>query len=67
VSRSSEIEELCGGGGGGGGEATVDGVLVTLPDPSVLEALETCDKNGIPVVAFNAGIDLAKSAGYLFC
>ncbi|KAL3772361.1 hypothetical protein ACHAW5_010363 [Stephanodiscus triporus] len=62
---SSEIEELC-GGGGGGGKATVDGVLVTLPDPSVLEALETCDENGIPVVAFNAGIDLAKSAGYLF-
>ena len=37
-----EIVGLCGGGGGGGGgggDAIVDGILVTLPDQTILDAL----------------------------
>ena len=44
----------------------VDGILVTLPDESVLEAHETCASAGVKIVAFNSGMDLAMSAGYLY-
>jgi ABC-type sugar transport system substrate-binding protein len=63
-----EIVELCGGGGGGGGggDAIVDGILVTLPDQTILDALEHCTTAGVRIATFNAGIDLAKSGGHQY-
>ena len=41
-------------------------ILSTLPAENVAEALVACRDKGTPVVAFNAGQDLAKSAGVQF-
>jgi simple sugar transport system substrate-binding protein len=47
-------------------DSKVDGIAVTLPDPPALEpAIKKAIAAGIPVVAFNAGIDAYGGAGAL--
>ena len=52
---ASKVEEYC-------SESGVHGILVTLPDPSVLDALQTCEDNNIPIAVFNAGLQLAQGS-----
>lgn len=42
------IEEYCGIIG-------VNGILVTLPDKSIVDSLKTCQEKLIPITTFNAG------------
>lgn len=55
-----------GGDGNGGGEGEdgpmVDGILVTIPDESMLVPLETCASAGVRIMAFNAGMEYAMRA-----
>ena len=57
---TSKIEEYC------GEEDPVNAILVSLPSNSILTALDTCRAKNIAINTFNAGPDLAKSAGLLF-
>ena len=44
----------------------VNGIFVSLPSPTIIDALNVCREAGIPAIVFNAGIDTAKANGYLF-
>lgn len=48
------------------GEEKVNGIFVSLPSPTIIDALNACREAGIPAIVFNAGIDTAKANGYLF-
>ncbi len=43
------IEEQC------GGMDPVNAILVSLPNENIIQALETCQANDIPIATFNAG------------
>lgn len=47
-------------------EEKVNGVFVSLPSPTIADALNTCRDAGIPAIVFNAGIRTAEANGYLF-
>ena len=47
-------------------EAKVNGIFVSLPSPTIIDALNGCREAGIPSSVFNAGIETAKANGYLF-
>ena len=56
-----QIQNMCSTDG-----LTVDAILVSLPSPTIIDALDTCKTNNVTINTFNAGPDLAKEAGYLF-
>lgn len=43
------IEEQC------GGSDPVNAILVSLPNENIIQALESCQANDIPIATFNAG------------
>ncbi|KAL7498231.1 hypothetical protein ACHAWT_006365 [Skeletonema menzelii] len=54
------IEEQC------GGSDPVNAILVSLPNENIVQALQSCQANDIPVATFNAGPDIAKANDLLF-
>jgi ABC-type sugar transport system substrate-binding protein len=50
------IEEAC--------RSEIDGLIVSFPDASTVDAVKGCTEKGIPVVVINAGPDLAVDGGY---
>lgn len=55
------IEEYC-----GSYQDSVNAILVSLPDSSIVPSVNICKLNNIPVVAFNAGEEIALSNDILF-
>ena len=53
VTMATLIQEYCNGGEGGG--SRVHGLLVSLPDPSIISALDACKSNDVRIATFNAG------------
>ena len=47
-------------------EEKVNGIFVSLPSPTIIDALNGCREAGIPAIVFNAGIETAKANEYLF-
>ena len=47
------IEEAC--------QEDIDGLIVTFPSSQIVDAVEACALNGIPIIDINAGPDLAAA------
>ena len=54
-----EIEEYCTNG-------QVDAILVSLPNEQVLESLQPCLDNDMPVAVFNSGYEMAIRDGIIY-
>lgn len=54
---AARIESLC--------QSGVDGIFVTIPDDTVLDAIRLCQSLSIPVVSVNAGADKSQELGLM--